>query len=94
MRSVICSSMNEPLTPQEKKTLLVVHDFWKREKRAPSIAEVAKVLGLKRAGAQRHMSTLRLKGRLAAQMRQTQHKLVPVGGWELTALGKKDVSKA
>lgn len=77
--------MAEPLTPMQKETLRAIHRLHSRNNRTPSMAEIAKELGLKRAGAQRHVRELRAKGRLKAP------KVVIVGGWSLTALGEKEL---
>jgi len=76
----------DPLPPQLQKTLDIVARYHHVLGRGPSIAEVAKELGLGKSGGAVHLHELRRRGLLSGP------KIVKSGDWRPTALGKKHQS--
>lgn len=75
----------QPLTPPEKKALGIVKDILAAGGK-PSILEVARLMDIGKSGAQRHMDSLREKGRLRGPRM--------VGEWALTPRGTREFEKS
>jgi hypothetical protein len=80
------TKLAEHLPPQLQRTLDIVARYHGTLGRGPSIAEVAKELGLGKSGGAVHLHELRRRGLPSGP------KIVNSGDWRPTALGKKHQS--
>ncbi|HEX5766817.1 MAG TPA: hypothetical protein VFX94_01165 [Burkholderiales bacterium] len=72
-------------TRRERDVLVALLEYpHEHEGKHPSLSEIASVLELTKAGAQRHVSALQLKGK--AELR-------PGGGWSVTKSGRAELKR-